>query len=108
MLMKRKFDISCQLDISRTHSRCHKGESPLIDDFLVAILLVHQDFHQPFLWSQWLDFNTIYEFTFIISFVNPLLHLKLFNQTYLQLHSNAGLQTKAAFNTIDWLKCHLH
>jgi len=44
-----------------------------IEDFLVTVLLSHQASHQPFIWYQWLDFNAIHEFTFIISFINPTL-----------------------------------
>jgi len=40
-------------------------------EILVTVLLPHQAFHWPFLCQQWLDFNTIHEFTFIISFINP-------------------------------------
>jgi len=35
-----------------------------MEDFLVTVLLPLEVFHWAFFWQQWLDFNTIHEFTF--------------------------------------------
>ena len=53
------------VQISECQAPLHKCTVKLpYRDFLLTVLLPHQVFHWPFFWQQWLDFNTIREFTF--------------------------------------------